>query len=473
MEIKHSLLIGRRFFRPGIPAPLFLSGMIFLSGLAAFADDAPVDRMEASTVRILAKTNDGVATGSGFVVGDGSYVVTNHHVIDGATAIIVVAKNLQIPVTRLAKDDPQKDLAILQLQQNSGRPAVQFLLRRDVHKTQDVLAAGFPGAADDQGDSDDLLEVKFTKGIVSAFVRSKAGTNLYQVSAPLNPGNSGGPLFDDCGRVIGVNELKSLIEVVAVGEDGKPTRERVPLGEGVGWSIQADELLPILQEAGITPSIVSNACGTPATSTAPPSNNPGGPAGGNGNTNSNPQPVAGGLNHVLIWAVAGLLVVGLVVGFVVRMSSRPATAGGPQFQGGQYGGGQVQGGQFGANQFGGGMAPQFRPQGGPAGLDVRLRGVSGPYAGKEFPVSTEPITLGRDPHISQIVFDPLDSVVSKRHCTVRMDRAAGGMVVEDCGSTNGTYLDTGERLLAFKPTLIRPYGSFYLGDRRHSFQVKG
>jgi len=465
MEIKRSHFVGRRSFRPGIPASLFLSGMVFLSGATAFADDAPVERMEASTVRILAKTSEGVATGSGFVVGDGSYVVTNHHVIEGATAIMVVAKNLQIPVTRLAKDDPQKDLAILQLQQSTGRPAVEFILRRNIHKTQDVLAAGFPGAADDQGDTDDLLEVKFTKGIVSAFVRSKAGTNLYQVSAPLNPGNSGGPLFDDCGHVVGVNELKSLIEVVAVGEDGKPTRERVPLGEGVGWSIQADEVIPVLQEAGIAPAIAAGACGTPATSTAPP-----GTPGGNPETNpnSNPNPVPGGVNHMLIWAVAGLLIVGLVVGFVVRMSSRPAASGGGQFQGGQYGGGQ-----FGGGQFAGGMAPAYRPQGGPAGFDMRLRGVSGPYAGKEFPVSTEPITLGRDPHISQIVFDAHDSVVSKRHCTVRMDRASGGMVVEDCGSTNGTYLDTGERLLAFKPTLIRPYGSFYLGDRRHSFQVKG
>ncbi len=460
MEIKRFQLIGRRYFRLG------LSAAVVLSGMSALAADAPVDRMEASTVRILAKTERGIATGSGFVIGDGSYVVTNHHVIDGASAILVVAKDMEIPVSRLATDDAQKDLAILQLQKNSGRPAVEFTLRASIHKTQDVLAAGFPGAADDQGDNDDLLEVKFTKGIVSAFVRSKTGTNLYQVSAALNPGNSGGPLFDDCGHVVGVNELKSLIEVVAVGEDGKPTRERVPLGEGVGWSIQADELIPIMQSAGI-PARIATSCGDANTSSAPPS---GGPSTSPGPSDPS-RPVPASVNRLVIWAAAGLLVVGLVVGFVVRMSSKSAApAGQPGYAQAAAAGGQF-GGQFGG-QLGGGMAP-YRPQGGPATFDLRLRGVSGPYAGKEFPVTSDPITLGRDPHLSQIVFDAQDSVVSKRHCTVRMDRATGGMLVEDCGSTNGTFLDTGERLRAGEPRLIRPYGSFYLGDRRHSFQVKG
>jgi pSer/pThr/pTyr-binding forkhead associated (FHA) protein len=104
--------------------------------------------------------------------------------------------------------------------------------------------------------------------------------------------------------------------------------------------------------------------------------------------------------------------------------------------------------------------------------DLRLRGVSGSHAGMEFPVSAEPITLGRDPHMSQIVFDPQDSVVSKRHCIVRMDRVSGGLFVEDCGSRNGTFLDSGERLRSGEPRLVPRYGSFYLGDRSHVFQVK-
>jgi len=231
-----------------------------------------------------------------------------------------------------------------------------------------------------------------------------------------------------------------------VGPDGQPTKERLPYGEGVAWSIQADDLMPILHDAGITPAI-ANACGS--TSDAGTSSN--GPT-NNGPGNSSPE--ARSASRLLLWAVAALVVMGLVVGFVVRMTSRPGTA--------RVAGGKV--GQAGQIPMPPGLIPA---------AEFRLRGLSGPYAGKEFPLSAEPITLGRDPHMSQIVFDAQDSVVSKRHCTVRIDRAAGGMVVEDCGSTNGTYLENGERLRAGEPRLVRPYGSFYLGDRRHSFQVKG
>jgi len=443
MEIKRSQRIGRWYLRLAVSMVAFLSA-------SAFAADAPVDRMEASTVRVLVIKNDRVAgTGSGFIVGDGSYVVTNHHVAEGADGIIVAAKGLKVPAVRVVADDQQHDLTILELKQNSGRPAVEFSLRANVHKTQTILAAGFPGAADDEGSVDDLLEVKFTKGIISAFVKNQAGTLLYQIDAPINPGNSGGPLFDECGRVVGINELKSLREAVVVGDDGQPTKERLPYGEGVAWAIQADVLLPVLQSAGITPSVAPNACGAPGTSSAAPPGTPGqdGSAPGRGG-----PPVPQASNHLVIWGAGALLVLALAVGFVARTRPRPVAAG--------------------AGRFAPGTEP-YRRDLPPAVRDLRLRGVSGAYAGKEFPVAGEPITLGRDPHFSQIVFDAQDSVVSKRHCIVRVDRVSGGMLVEDCGSTNGTFLENGERLRAGEPRLVRPYGSFYLGDRRHSFQVKG
>ena len=442
MEMKRFQFMSGRILALGMAAGLI--------SMAASAADAPADRMEASTVRVLAKLSQGVGTGSGFVVGDGSFVVTNHHVIDGAQKIVVAAKDLDVEAT-VVVDDAERDLAVLKIGPQSTHPAVQFSLRANVHKLQSILVAGFPAAADDDfdGNKDEFLEVKFTQGIISAFVRANSGTNLYQISAPLNPGNSGGPLFDECGRVVGINELKSLRETTVVGPDGQPTKERLPYGEGVAWSIQADDLMPILQRAGITP-VIANACGSGDAGAAGNGANNGPGNNGPGNNNApQPRPAPG---RLLLWGFGSLVVLGLVVGFVVRMTSRPsaAPAGGKGLQGGQ-----------------------MQRDGMPAAVDFRLRGLSGPYAGKEFPLSAEPITLGRDPHMSQIVFDAQDSVVSKRHCTVRIDRAAGGMVVEDCGSTNGTYLENGERLRAGEPRLVRPYGSFYLGDRRHSFQVKG
>ncbi len=172
MEVAPWLTARRRPCRLGCWATL-------LPALAAFAADPPadppIDRMEASTVRVIVQDSKGAGeTGSGFIVGDGSFVVTNHHVVEDAQAALVVGKDLKIPVVRLAADDPAKDLAVLQLKQNSGRPPVMLGLRSGVKKTQTVLAAGFPGAADDQGGIDDFLEVKFSKGIISAFVRSQS-----------------------------------------------------------------------------------------------------------------------------------------------------------------------------------------------------------------------------------------------------------------------------------------------------------
>jgi S1-C subfamily serine protease len=414
-----------------------------LPAVAAFAADPPIDRMEASTVRVIVQDSKGAGeTGSGFIVGDGSFVVTNHHVVEDAQAVLVMGKDLKIPVLRLAADDPGKDLAVLQLKQNSGRPPVMLGLRSGVKKTETVLAAGFPGAADDQGGIDDFLEVKFSKGIVSAFVRSQSGTMLYQIDAPINPGNSGGPLFDECGNVVGIDAMKSLRPAVVVGADGQPTQERLPYGEGVAWAIQSDELLSVLRTAGITAKVAARACGAAGdTRQSEPTTADTGTADPGARRDSRPA----GQSLILIGAGAAILLA-LAVAFVAVAKSRPSAA--PA------------------------QAP-YRPQmGGPPMPDLRLRGVSGSHAGMEFPVSAEPITLGRDPHMSQIVFDPQDSVVSKRHCIVRMDRVSGGLFVEDCGSRNGTFLDSGERLRSGEPRLVPRYGSFYLGDRSHVFQVK-
>ena len=237
-----------------------LFGLSVAAGPARAAD-LPVDSMDRSTVRVFAPHGDKLATGSGFVIGDGRYVVTNHHVIADAEELWVYAKLLKSRVTRVVVDSPEKDLAVLELDESTDRPPVVFGLKSGVHKTQPVLAAGFPGAADDQAAiRDNYLEVKFTQGIISGYVEGPNGEALYEVSAAINPGNSGGPLFDECGRVIGINVEKSLINAVVVGADGKPTLQRVPLGEGIAWSIQADELVNLLHANNIQVVAESSAC---------------------------------------------------------------------------------------------------------------------------------------------------------------------------------------------------------------------
>ena len=429
--------------------------------LAAQGVQAPVDRMDASTVRIISKLQQGYGSGSGFVIGD-RYVVTNHHVIADADSVTVLAKGLKIAVSRIVIDSKDKDLAVLELDGGTGRPAVVLGLNSGVKKTETVLAAGFPGAADDQGDNmDNLLEVKFSQGIISGFVKSANGEALYQISAPLNPGNSGGPLFDECGRVIGINVEKSLVQAVVVGQDGNTSTERVPLGEGIAWSIQADELVDLLRGSGLQVQVASDGCTPGVTAAVGSGVESGGMSGPGGSFLGSP------LSYVLL----GLLVFGLiaftVVAIVVR-SQTPAqvpAAPNPYMQPPVHLPPPL---------------PQPFPQVSPpplphtatAGMQRRLRGLSGTFRNSNFPLTRAPITMGRSPRQSQIVFKESDQVISKRHCTVSIDQDARGVLVEDCNSLNGTFLENGERLRGGEPRLLRAGSRFYLGSRENMFEVE-
>lgn len=397
------------------------------------AGASSVEQMEAVTVRVVGRNASGSATGSGFVVGDGSYVVTNHHVIAQVRNVVVLGKSLKVQVDRVVADSPEKDLALLHLRENSRRPAAVLVMRSGVSKTETVLAAGFPGAGDDEGrNSDDFVEVKFSKGIVSASIRGNSDTRLYQTDASVNPGNSGGPLFDECGRVVGVNAMKAVGTTEITGPDGQPTGERVLYGEGVAWAIQSDEVADFLRANGVAPRIQTNSC-TAGVSV---------------------EYAADSRIEILKarsgWdALTWILVIALGLGILALLGAvgwglmhrRPE----PDHP--------VE------------PPPLLNPQ-------ARLRCLSGAHAGLEFHIAPEPIFMGRDPAVSQIVFEPQDSLISKRHCSVRCDLSSRAVYVEDLGSTNGTFLESGERLQPGAGRLLSVNGRFYLGDRDHMFEVR-
>jgi hypothetical protein len=433
--------------------------LLLLTGqLHAQPDDVPVDQMEASTVRIVGKIQNGYVTGSGFVIGS-RYVVTNHHVIAEGDEFEVLAKTLERRVTRVVADSPDRDLAVLEVDGDMSLPSVTLVLNSGVKKLEHVLAAGFPAAADEQGGNiNNLLEVKFTEGIISGYETARNGEALYQISAPLNPGNSGGPLFDQCGRVVGINVEKSLIQAVVVGPDGNPSTERVPLGEGIAWSIQADELVALLQNAGIAYHAETLGCipGSNAATVEPkpePSSAPSpatplnSPSGNQGGTNW------GNANYLLL---LGVLVVCAFAAIMVTVTMRGKTSSAKQD----------------------GPTPErvdpvpLPPPIANHSPQRKLRGLSGTFANANFPLNRTPLTMGRSARSSQIVFKDSDHVISKRHCIVRLDHGAGGVFLEDCNSLNGTFLENGERLRNGEPRLLRPGNRFYLGNRDNLFEVE-
>ena len=136
--------------------------------------------------------------GSGFIVDPTGYVVTNHHVVDGAKEITVSLADGSKHKARVQGWDDKTDIALLKFDTDKPLPYVQFGSSDDTRIGDWVLAVGNPFG----------LGGTVTAGIVSARgrdIQSGPYDDYLQIDAPINRGNSGGPLFDTTGRVVGIN----------------------------------------------------------------------------------------------------------------------------------------------------------------------------------------------------------------------------------------------------------------------------
>lgn len=198
---------------------LVLVGMALLSGASAWADDAPkstadvVSSVMPSVVMIQQRgftTDKGVLVvrdelGSGFIVDPSGIIVTNRHVIDGAVSISVdLSDGTHLPA-KLVGMGTNFDIAVLKV--DAGRP-LQPVTVGDSDKLRvgdPVIAIGNPRG----------FARTVTTGVVSAFNRDigmSAYDDLIQTDASVNHGNSGGPLFNAAGEVIGINQAIHTID---------------------------------------------------------------------------------------------------------------------------------------------------------------------------------------------------------------------------------------------------------------------
>ncbi len=137
------------------------------------------------------------ALGSGFVISEDGYLVTNNHVIEGADEIMIEFRNGTELVAELIGTDPTTDIALLKVESDEPLPYVSFGVSADHRVGEWVMVMGNPLG---QGFS-------VSVGVISAFGRSLQGSydDFIQTDAAINQGNSGGPLFNLEGEVIGVN----------------------------------------------------------------------------------------------------------------------------------------------------------------------------------------------------------------------------------------------------------------------------
>ena len=137
------------------------------------------------------------ALGSGFVISSDGYVVTNNHVVDGATEVSVVLRGGDELEAEIVGTDESTDLALLKIERDEAFPFVEFATGEAPRVGDWVVAVGNPFG----------LGGTATAGIVSASGREIGGryNDFLQIDAPINRGNSGGPTFDLDGKVVGVN----------------------------------------------------------------------------------------------------------------------------------------------------------------------------------------------------------------------------------------------------------------------------
>ena len=163
---------------------------------------AQLSEVEQSVVRIFNQTEG--SSGSGTVITTDGHILTNHHVIKDSRRLLVVSEFSTEPqAAEIVWKSPLKDLAVIKVSGLALCPVPLF--SGELKKTAQVYAMGYPGVSD-MGSL--ALDATVTPGGISRIFDSPQpswNVTIVQHSAGINPGNSGGPLFDACGRVVGVN----------------------------------------------------------------------------------------------------------------------------------------------------------------------------------------------------------------------------------------------------------------------------
>ncbi len=139
------------------------------------------------------------SSGSGFAVSTDGYVITNNHVIEGCQQVALQDTGTVVPMI-VVTSDLQNDLALLK--GNFSPKAVLALSDYQPQLLQDVYAAGYPFG------NEISSSIKVTKGIISSLTGIGNNFSNIQIDAALQPGNSGGPILDDKGNVVGVSVAK-------------------------------------------------------------------------------------------------------------------------------------------------------------------------------------------------------------------------------------------------------------------------
>lgn len=277
----------------GGTVPAILLGLALIVLLAAPARAFDATKADKSVVRVMVfeikngrRTNN-YAFGTGFVVDD-EYVVTNEHVVDdsdfkkdGASAehVVVDGSKQNMRKAEVVWSSTELDLAVIRVR-GLKRPPLSLTTLPPADypgKGGLVWAIGFPSIADRSIQSEEaFVNSTVTQGVVSKVVQGRASGRdklrfVIQHNASINKGNSGGPLFDDCGTVIGVNTFGAL-STLDVTRDARGRDVAAGMANtGVFYSPHIVNLVEAQKTVAALKSINLGLSATPCSNAAPAS----------------------------------------------------------------------------------------------------------------------------------------------------------------------------------------------------------
>ncbi|NMB89486.1 MAG: PDZ domain-containing protein [Chloroflexi bacterium] len=181
---------------------------------------------ESTLYNVFGQPSRTASAGSGFIISSDGYIVTNSHVIEGASTIKISLADGSTSTARLVGQDSISDIAVLKIDAN-GLPTLTLGDSNTLAVGNQVIAIGNPIGE---------LANTLTVGVISAMGReiNIDGTplNMLQTDAAISPGNSGGPLINSAAQVIGINTAKSTANGV----------------EGIGFAIPINDAQPVIED---------------------------------------------------------------------------------------------------------------------------------------------------------------------------------------------------------------------------------
>lgn len=198
--------------------------------------EASPDGASVPTPSLPTTGGEVASTGSGFFVGSNGYALTNLHVVEGCAQVTLRVPGRNSEAVIVAAESPQYDLALLRLN-SRGRVGARLRSGASIRPGDAVIAVGFPLTG--------LLasQASVTLGSVSALAGISDDARFIQISAPIQPGNSGGPLLDMSGNVVGV--IRSSLNAISVaGATGN-------IPQNVNFAIKGSLIREFLDKEGV------------------------------------------------------------------------------------------------------------------------------------------------------------------------------------------------------------------------------